>query len=117
MASRTRRWEVPPDPHHIGVVRGEVTAFAALAGVPPTVLSDLKVAVSDAVTSAVIRAEGDHHAGRVRVDAEALGDEIVVRVRDGERERAAAPVCPIAGPRLSMIAALAQRFGVRRCEG
>jgi anti-sigma regulatory factor (Ser/Thr protein kinase) len=84
---------------------------------PVTARNDLQVAVSDAITSAVIQDEGDPANGPVQVDALQLGDEIVVRVRDTGRGRAARPLnCSAVGPRLSMIAALAEVFKVRRCE-
>ena len=117
MALQAGRWDLPPDPRQIGVVRRQVAAFAAHAGMAPAAWSDLQVAVSDAITNAVIQADGDHHAGRVEVDALQLDDELVVRVRDtGRRLDAQQLNCPAVGPRLSMIAALAQVFKVRRCE-
>lgn len=117
MAQPPRHWEIPPDPHHLGFVRRQVASFAAHAGVPATTLTDLQVAVSDAVTSAILHADADRHEGRVRVDAETVGDELVVRVRESGPRTAAQPICPMLGPRLAMIAALARVFGVRRCEG
>lgn len=117
MAQHVSRWEIPPDPRHIGVVRREVATFASRAGMDSPALTDVQVAVSDAVTNAILQADAPHGAGCVRVDAEAAGDELIVRVREpgsgGDQPRK----CPVIGPRLSMIAALAQVFGVRRCEG
>ena len=55
-----------------------------------TARTDLQVAVSDAITSAVIQADGNRDAGSVQVDALQLDDELVVRVRDVGR-RSAAP--------------------------
>ena len=117
MAQRSGRWELPPDPHHIGAVRRQVASFAARAGMPATARTDLQVAVSDAITSAVLQADEAGDGGPVHVVAEQLDDELVVRVRESGRHADAAPGCPALGPRLSMIAALAQGFGVRRCEG
>jgi anti-sigma regulatory factor (Ser/Thr protein kinase) len=118
MALRSGRWELPPDPHHIGAVRRQVAAFAAHAGMPAAARTDLLVAVSDAITNAVIQSAGDRDARRVEVDALQLDDELVVRVRDVGHSRAAQGLnCPAVGPRLSMIAALARVFKVRRCEG
>ncbi len=117
MALLSGRWELPPDPHHIGAVRRQVASFAADAGMPDIARTDLQVAVSDAITNAVIQADGDLDRGSVLVDALQLDDELVVRVRDAGRPRADQLHCPSVGPRLSMIAALAQVFKVRRCEG
>ena len=116
MALRSGWWELPPDPRHIGAVRREVASFAAHAGMAATEQTDLQVAVSDAITSAVLQADGDPHPGPLRVDAEDHGDELVVRVREPAGQLRTRPR-PEVGPRLSMIAALAHGFGVRRCEG
>jgi anti-sigma regulatory factor (Ser/Thr protein kinase) len=116
MAQHARRWEIPPDPSHIGVVRRAVASFAARAGMDSPALTDVQVAVSDAVTNAILQAQARDR-GRVCVDAEAAGDELIVRVRDAGSGSDQPPNCPLMGPRLSMIAALAQVFGVRRCEG
>ena len=117
MASRTGRWELPPDPQHIGVVRRQVASFAARAGMAATPLTDLQVAVSDALTTAVIHADGARDVGGIRVRAEEHGDELVVRVRDDGGKMTERPSYPVVGPRMSMIAALADQFQVRRCEG
>jgi anti-sigma regulatory factor (Ser/Thr protein kinase) len=116
MALRRGRWELPPDPGHIGAVRREVASFAAHAGMAATQQIDLQVAVSDAITSAVLQADGAPDPGPVRVDAEDQGDQLVVRVREPEGRADGRSSCPGVGPRLSMIAALAEDFGVRRCE-
>ena len=117
MAPHASRWEIPPDPRHIGVVRREVATFASRAGIDAPALTDVQVAVSDAVTNAILVADAARDRGCVRVDAEDAGDELIVRVREGGSGSAQPPNCPVLGPRLSMIAALAQVFGVRRCEG
>lgn len=114
MRTRSERWEIPPDPRHLGPVRRQVATFAARAGVPAGALSDVQVAVSDAVTNAILHTD-EHDA--VTVQAEEVGDAVVVRVYEEGRGAAEPPICPVLGPRLSMIAALAQVFGVRRCAG
>ena len=117
MAQHVSRWEIPPDPRHIGVVRREVAMFASRAGMGSPALTDVQVAVSDAVTNAILQADAVRASGCVRVDAEEAGDELIVRVREAGSGSDQPPNCPLLGPRLSMIAALAQVFGVRRCEG
>lgn len=117
MAQHASRWEIPPDPRHIGGVRRQVVTFAARAGMDGPALTDVQVAVSDAVTNAILHADAARDHGCVRVDAEKTGDELIVRVRKAGSGGAQAPKCPVLGPRLSMIAALAQVFGVHRCEG
>jgi anti-sigma regulatory factor (Ser/Thr protein kinase) len=115
MVEQSVRLEIPPDPCHIGAVRRQVAAFASRAGMCSAALIDVQVAVSDAVTNAILHTGAERQ--RVRVDAESRGGELVVRVREGGRGTAEQPIYPVLGPRLSMIAALAQVFGVRRCEG
>ena len=117
MAQQVSRWEIPPDPRHIGVIRREVATFASHVGMDSPALIDVQVAVSDAVTNAILHADAARGSGCVRVDAEDAGDELIVRVREAGSGSADSPRCPVLGPRLSMIAALAQAFGVRRCEG
>jgi anti-sigma regulatory factor (Ser/Thr protein kinase) len=117
MAQHVSRWEIPPDPEHIAVVRREVATFASRAGMDSPALTDVQVAVSDAVTNAILRAHAARDRGCVRVDAEEAGDELIVRVREARSSSEQAPNCPVFGPRMSMIAALAQVFGMRRCEG
>jgi anti-sigma regulatory factor (Ser/Thr protein kinase) len=115
MAAQSVSLEISPDPRHIGHVRRQVAAFASRAGMSAPALIDVQVAVSDAVTNAILHAEAERE--RVRIDAESVDGELVVRVREGGTGTAAQPNYPVLGPRLSMIAALAQVFGVRRCEG
>ena len=117
MARHVRRWEIPPDPRHVGIVRREVATFASRAGMDSPALTDVQVAVSDAVTNAILHADAARASGCVRVDAEEAGDELIVRVREAGSGSVEQRVCPVLGPRLSMIAALAQVFGVRRCDG
>ena len=116
MAQPASRWEIPADPHHIGVVRRQVATFASDVGMDSPALTDVQVAVSDAVTHAILHADARDR-GCVRVDAEKAGDELIVRVREAGSGGEQPAICPVLGPRLSMIAALAQVFGVRRCEG
>jgi anti-sigma regulatory factor (Ser/Thr protein kinase) len=117
MASRSSRWEIPADPRHIGVVRHQVATFASCAGMGSHALTDVQVAVSDAVTNAILHSSAERDAGCVRIVAEEVGDELIVRVRQGGSGTRDRPICPVLGPRVSMIASLAQVFGVRRCEG
>lgn len=116
MAQPVGRWQIPPDPRQIGVVRRQVATFASRGGMDSPALTDVQVAVSDAVTNAILHADA-RDGGCVSVDTEHAGDELIVRVREARPGSVEQPSCPVIGPRLSMIAALAQVFGVRRCEG
>jgi len=115
MVAQSVRLDISPDPRQLGAVRRQVAAFASRAGMDSPALIDVQVAVSDAVTSAILHTAAGRE--RVRVEAESRDGELVVRVREGGTGTAEQPNYPVLGPRLSMIAALAQAFGVRRCEG
>lgn len=117
MAQHVSRWEIPPDPRHIGGVRREVATFASRAGMDSPALTDVQIAVSDAVTNAILHIDAARDRSCVRVDAEEADDELIVRVREPGSGSPEQPNCPVLGPRLSMIAALAQGLGVRRCDG
>jgi anti-sigma regulatory factor (Ser/Thr protein kinase) len=114
MTAQSVHLEISPDPRQIAAVRRHVAAFASRAGMDAPALIDVQVAVSDAVTTAILHAAAERE--RVHVEAESSGRELVVRVREGGTGTARPPIDGVLGPRLSMIAALAQVFGMRRCE-
>ena len=115
MAVERDLWEVPAEPHHVGVLRRQVASFAAGAGMAAGRLADLQVAVSEAVTNAVVHAYNGG-AGRVCVEAQVTNGDLLVRVRDyGQGIRPAAGFST-RGRGLIMIAALASALRIRRCE-
>jgi anti-sigma regulatory factor (Ser/Thr protein kinase) len=108
----------PAQRDEIAVLRREVAAFAALAGVSDDDRAALQVAVSEALSNAVMHAYRDRDfAGDVCVDAEICGCEFHVRVRDYGVGMSARPDSPGMGLGLSMIARLAKRHSVHRCDG
>jgi anti-sigma regulatory factor (Ser/Thr protein kinase) len=109
-------WEVPAEPHHVGAMRRQVASFAARAGMPAGKLGDLQVAVSEAVTNAVVHAYGDDAPGRVRIEAQVAGGDLLVRVRDYGRGMRARAGAATRGRGLVVIAAVANVLRVRRCE-
>ena len=58
----------------IAVLRREVTRFAEQAGVAHGRLGDVRLAVSEAATNAVIHAYRDREPGQIRVHAHLAGD-------------------------------------------
>ncbi|MEW6181685.1 MAG: anti-sigma F factor [Bacillota bacterium] len=77
------RLEFPSLPDNIGLARVTVAAFAAQ--LDPTVeeLDDLKGAVSEAVTNAIIHGYDNSPDGLVTLEAVLFGDAIEICVEDG----------------------------------
>ena len=74
MAPEPGRWAVSATPEQIAVLRSEVTHYAQRAGVAPGRLGDIRLAVSEAATNAVLHAYRDRDPGQIRVDARVLED-------------------------------------------
>lgn len=110
-------WTVPAIPANIGKLRAAVAAFAAAQGVPGHRLPDLKLAVSEALTNAVVHAYRDGHGGELHVTARSRPDGIEVIVEDegvGIRPRADSPGM---GFGLPTIAALTADFSIHGRAG
>ncbi len=108
-------WRVPAAPESIGTLRNDIVAFADQSGCKDPPLEDLKLAVSEAITNAVLHAYRTESPGtiEVAVRTEPAEDRVIVRVRDhgiGMRPRDDSPG---AGFGLSIISALAQDMAVR----
>jgi serine/threonine-protein kinase RsbW/stage II sporulation protein AB (anti-sigma F factor) len=69
MAPKPGRWRVAATPEQISILRSEVTAYAQRAGVAAGRLADVRLAVSEAATNAVLHAYRDRDPGEIRVDA------------------------------------------------
>ena len=93
-------------------IRRAVVDFAELhgIGVPP----DVALAVSEAVTNAVIHAYRDGHVGEVRVVACAEPDRLVVVVRDYGCGMSPHPDSPGLGLGLSVIGRLCTELNIER---
>lgn len=77
------RLEFPSLPGNVGLARVAVAAFTAQ--LDPTVeeLDDLKGAVSEAVTNAIIHGYGNSPEGMITIEAVLFGDAIEICVEDG----------------------------------
>ncbi|HWK29366.1 MAG TPA: ATP-binding protein [Solirubrobacter sp.] len=87
-------WELPAEPGSVAVIRGGVREFARVHGAPDALLIDVALAVTEAVTNAVVHAFTDRPPGAVRARIEAGRDELVVVVADdghGMQPRADSP--------------------------
>jgi anti-sigma regulatory factor (Ser/Thr protein kinase) len=74
MAPDPGRWAVSATPEQISVLRKEVTAYAERVGIAGWRLGDVRLAVSEAATNAVLHAYRDRPPGEIRVDARVLDD-------------------------------------------
>jgi serine/threonine-protein kinase RsbW/stage II sporulation protein AB (anti-sigma F factor) len=79
----TLRRTLPAVPSSVTALRHEVADFVTAAGIGEPVLTGVKLAVSEAVTNAVVHAYvGAEHPGEVRVRASVHDHEVVVTVSD-----------------------------------
>jgi serine/threonine-protein kinase RsbW len=120
MASRTESptpacWQREFDAHPVivGEIRAGVTAFARAHGAQKSVVGDMAIAVSEAVTNAVVHAFVDGQPGRVSVIVESGEDCLLVRVIDDGRGMVPRPDSPGLGIGLSTMAMLASSCEIR----
>jgi serine/threonine-protein kinase RsbW/stage II sporulation protein AB (anti-sigma F factor) len=85
MAPAPGRWTVTATPEQIAILRTAVTDYAQRAGVADGRLDDVRLAVSEAATNAVMHAYRDREAGEIRVEAgvDDAGDLTIVVEDDG----------------------------------
>jgi PAS domain S-box-containing protein len=110
----SERWTAVAEPRSVGLLRAAVGAFARDAGMAGEALDDLRLAVSEALTNAVIHAYPDGVPGRLQVQAVVQADAIEVVVEDdgaGLRPRSDSPGMGLGMP---LIAALSVEYSVRR---
>lgn len=81
MRSNRMLLEITSLPENVGLVRIAVAAMAAYLDFTVPELEEIKVAVSEAVSNAVIHAYPDR-AGTIRVMAEVAGEDFTVTVQD-----------------------------------
>jgi serine/threonine-protein kinase RsbW len=100
-------------PETVGAVRNQLAAIARACGLDEPRLGDLRIAVSEAATNAVIHGCGrSEDATKIRVEAEHVGRELVIGITDdgvGMRPR---PDSPGLGMGLSLMATLSDRLEI-----
>ncbi len=69
-------------PASVPVLRSDIAAFASKAGVREPLLSSIKLAVSEAVTNAVLHAYVGRRTGQVRLTASIEDDRLHIEVSD-----------------------------------
>jgi serine/threonine-protein kinase RsbW/stage II sporulation protein AB (anti-sigma F factor) len=113
----TESWSAQSTPGSIGRLRRAVSDFAAEAGVATTRLGDVQLAVSEALTNAVVHGYRGAEDGEISVRAKASGKVFEVVVEDrgvGTRPR---PDSPGVGVGLPMIAQLTTESDVSPRRG
>ncbi|QEC48489.1 ATP-binding protein [Baekduia soli] len=113
-----RRWHVPPHPAQLRRIRAAVTAYAAEAGMSATRLPELRLAVSEAATNAMVHAFAEDRPGTVSVtgDVDEHGD-VVICVSDDGRGMSAGLRRPRLGRGLRLISALTDSVETRTRAG
>jgi anti-sigma regulatory factor (Ser/Thr protein kinase) len=103
------------DPESVAQARGDLGAFAAAAGASTAQVADVRLAVSEAVTNAVLHGYRGER-GDVHVTGEVVGDALCIEVRDtgsGMRPRPAPPPArPGMGLGLGLIAQIVDELTV-----
>jgi len=69
-------------PASVPVLRSDIAAYARKAGICEPLLSSIKLAVSEAVTNAVLHAYVGRRTGQVRVQARIEDDRLRIEVSD-----------------------------------
>lgn len=108
----------PADSRCVGMARRAAGEAARTAGLSEERTWDMMLAVSEAVTNAVVHGYvGREHPGHVEITAEARDGEIVVTVEDDGIGPVPRTDSPGLGLGLPTIAAVAATMDVRRVEG
>jgi PAS domain S-box-containing protein len=113
------RWhrEVAAEPVVVGELRRGVAAFARAHGAGEDVVENVMLAVSEAVTNAIIHAFVGRERGHVTITAEAGEGSLLVRVLDDGRGMTPHPDSPGLGLGLTMMASMATRCDIREGPG
>jgi serine/threonine-protein kinase RsbW len=107
----------PAEADCVPVARHAVVGYLRDALTPDPPLSDIGLAVSEAVTNAVTHAYVDRPAGEVRVEVGVRSDELELIVEDDGRGMVPRPDSPGLGLGLPLIATLTHRFDTRSAPG
>jgi len=102
----------PAVPEAVPVARRAITDLAAAAGVGGDRLDEIRLAVSEALTNAVIHAYRDVDTGHFHVTAAVASDELWVLIGDDGRGLHAWNDSPGLGIGLSLISGLSDDFSI-----
>jgi serine/threonine-protein kinase RsbW len=108
------RLTLPARPENVAVIRNVLGAFAEALRLPPEMVEDMRLAITEACTNVVRHAYRDGEAGPIDVVVRPNGDRLELIVSDRGRGTGASP--DVAGPGLGLplIAALTDSLDFRR---
>ncbi len=101
------RLTVPARPENVAVVRHVLGALAEALALPPALIDDMRLAVTEACTNVVRHAYEGHGEGTIDVVVRPKGEELEVVVADDGRGLGPSPDTAGPGLGLPLIAALA----------
>ena len=78
--------QIPPRPEYVGVVRLALGSLARTAGLDEEAIDDLRIAISEACTNAVMANEEAGSSDHVGVTWEAQDSSVIVEISDRGRE-------------------------------
>ena len=106
---------LPAKPENVALVRQALSGIGDVMQVEPTLLADIKTAVTEACNNVVLHAYPDAGDGTLEVEADPDRERVVIVVRDygnGMLPRPADPDETSPGLGLPLIAALSDRFEI-----
>jgi anti-sigma regulatory factor (Ser/Thr protein kinase) len=106
------RLTLPSRPEHVAVIRHVLGAFAETLRLPPELVADIRLAVTEACTNVVRHAYDDPATGTIDVFIRPAGDFLDVIVADHGSGMGASPDAGGPGLGLPMIAALADHVEI-----
>ena len=109
----SQTWTAPAEPGRVADLRHRAVAFAGENAVPDPPIADLKLAVSEAVTNAVVHAFADGEPGTITLTVQVEPHRVKVSVVDDGRGLKPRTDSPGLGLGLPLIATVADDFEVR----
>jgi serine/threonine-protein kinase RsbW len=110
-------WTVTARPDQAGPLRRMIVAYAAARGISDTRLSELALAVGEAVANAVVHAYRGGPVGTVEVIAGLSDERLLIAVRDRGSGLVPRDDSPGLGLGLSMMSQIADDLRIREREG
>ena len=102
----------PPTPQGVGAMRREIAAYAQRAGLDEDGVADVRLAVSEAATNAVVHGYRDANDGELKVLAYVAEGELLVIVADTGIGLTPRPDSPGLGLGMPLMASVTSRFRV-----
>lgn len=110
-------WTTEARPDQAGPLRRLVTGYATGLGIPEQRLSELALAVGEAIANVVVHAYRDQPLGDIEVTAGVRGDELFVAVADRGGGLVPRSDSPGLGLGLAMISQIADAFRILDRDG